>query len=429
MERYSPYRWFVLVSLVVITSVSAMLMIAPAPLVGLVAEEHGTSLGGATAETMMVFMLVTCVVAFASAHVIDRVGFSRLWAIGLAIQIAGSLMVPVLGHSMAGLVAARVIQGIGNGPINAVIASVGVQWFKPKERGYVASAQGVSMWIGISLGELWTPHWLDASGSWTTAMQMSAIPSGVGLLFAVVVVFGPRATHQIDVTTAIERAASQRDWKRALVTVTVWALFGMAFFEAWYQQAYNSMALGFYSVETPTGVGLGAVRAGQALSWAGYASILGTIAAPFVTQNLFKDKPAVPLAIACLVSGAATIGMHHVTADSGALLTVFPCVMLFFSSMVNPTIYGYIQNHFPPTMSGRLGATTTSIAGMGAFAGLAVGSWTLAATRAYTVSMNIVMAVIIISGILAAFLRDPGMRKASEPVEPCTVESSAVPMR
>jgi hypothetical protein len=40
-QSYPAYRWFVLVSLVVVTTAGAMTMIAPAPLVGEIAKDLG----------------------------------------------------------------------------------------------------------------------------------------------------------------------------------------------------------------------------------------------------------------------------------------------------------------------------------------------------------------------------------------------------
>jgi MFS family permease len=93
--------------------------------------------------------------------------------------------------------------------------------------------------------------------------------------------------------------------------------------------------------------------------------------------------------------------------DSGILLILLPCAMLLFSSIVNPTIYGYIANHFPSAVSGRLGGTATSLAGLGSLAGLAVGSTALAVTGGYTVSMNVLAVVIVIAGLASIFIRSP----------------------
>jgi MFS family permease len=410
-QTYPAYRWFVLISLVIITTAGAMTMIAPAPLIGEVSKDLGVNLGAAVAMTMMVVMLTTSIVAFLSGFLIDRLGFATVWMAGCAMQIIGAVLIGPLSYSAPGLIVGRILMGMGMGPINAVIATVCAQWFKPAERSYVASAQGVSMWLGISFGLLWTPGWFAAFGNWHNALMMSAIPPAIALVFATVIRFGPKPPVRVVALTAADKALSAVDMKRSLATAAIWVLFVMALFEAWFQQAYNDMAPGFYAVGAPAGLGLGPVGAGQALTWAGYASILGTIIAPFVVDRLFKGNPKWPLAIACIVSAAFTLGMHVITKDSGIVLVLLPCAMLLFSSIVNPTIYGYIANHFPSTVSGRLGGTATSLAGFGSFVGLAVGSTALAATGGYAVSTNILAVVILIAGGAAIFIKEPGLRK------------------
>ena len=114
-----------------------------------------------------------------------------------------------------------------------------------------------------------------------------------------------------------------------------------------------------------------------------------------------------------LIIGRVLMGMGMgpinavIAKDSGILLILLPCAMLLFSSIVNPTIYGYIANHFPSAVSGRLGGTATSLAGLGSLAGLAVGSTALAVTGGYTVSMNVLAVVIVIAGLASIFIRSP----------------------
>jgi len=358
-----------------------------------------------------VVMLTTSIVAFLSGFVIDRVGFAAVWIAGCAMQIIGALAIGPLSYSVTGLIVGRVLMGMGMGPINAVIATVCAQWFKPAERTYVASAQGVSMWLGISFGLLWTPGWFAAFGNWHSALMMSAIPPAIGAALAAVILFGPKPPARVSAVTVEDHALNAANMKRSLATVAIWVLFVMAFFEAWFQQAYNDMAPGFYAVPVPVGLGLGPVGAGQALTWAGYASIVGTIIAPLVVDKLFRGNPKWPLAIACTISAAFTLGMHVVTKDSGLLLVLLPCAMLLFSSIVNPTIYGYIANHFPSGVSGRLGGTATSLAGFGSFVGLAVGSTALAVTGGYTLSMNILAVVILVAGGASVFIKESGLKQ------------------
>jgi MFS family permease len=142
--------------------------------------------------------------------------------------------------------------------------------------------------------------------------------------------------------------------------------------------------------------------------------MLGTITAPFVFEQIFKGKPKVPLTFCCIISAVLILGLLSVTKDSGIILILLPCGMLFFSSVVNPTIYGYMSKHFPVNAVGRIGGIATFLAAGGSCIGLAVGSAALHITGYYTVSNIILAIVILIAGSSAIFLRDPGIKPAEE---------------
>jgi MFS family permease len=412
---YPKYRWFILISLVIITASGLMTMIGPSPLVPTISKSLGITLGETVAITMMVVMASTAIVAFLSGFVIDRIGFAATWIIGLSIQIIASILMYHLSETVGGLILGRALQGAGMGPINAVIAAVCAQWFKYNERTYVASVQGISVWLGVSFGLVFTPSMVKFfGGNWHAGLAMSAVPPAIGLVFALIIFFGPKPPVKtaLDSPEAIE--IHKRDFKLALGTSAIWVLFIMALFEAWYQQSFNDMAPGFYAADIPVGLGFGYMGAGMRLTWAGYASILGTLAAPVVVDKIFKGKPRVPLAVSCTIGAVLVLGMLRLTADSGIILILLPCGMLFFTSIVNPTIYGYISKHYPDSVVGRLGGTATSLAAAGSVIGLAVGSTMLHLTGFYTVSNIILAVVILIAGLAAGFLREPKIKAAEE---------------
>jgi MFS family permease len=411
---YPKFRWFILLSLIIITATGTMTMIAPSPLVGEITKELGTSLGETTAITMMVVMASTCIFAVLSGFVVDKIGFALTWIIGLSIQLIASILMYNLSTSIGGLILGRALQGMGMGPINAVIAAVCAQWFKYNERTYVAAVQGISVWLGISFGLIYTPAMYKLLGNWHAGLAMSAVPPAVSLIFAFIIFFGPKPPVRLIPESPEAKEAHKKDFNLSLGTSAIYVLFIMAFFEAWYQQAYNDMAPGFYAVAEPVGLGLGPVGAGLKLTWAGYASILGTMIAPFVVEQLFKGKPRVPLALCCIIGACLVLGMLFVTKNSGITLILLPCGMLFFTSVVNPTIYGYIAKHYPDNAVGRLGGTATGLAAGGSVIGLAAGSTALHITGYYTVSNIILAVVILIAGLAAGFLKEPNIKKAEE---------------
>ena len=409
--EYPKFRWFILISLVIISSAGMMTMIAPSPFVQQISESIGTSYGETTAMTMMVVMSSTAVFALLTGFVVNRLGFALTWIIGSAIQVIASLLLYPLSTSAEGLIFGRALQGMGMGPINAVLLPILAQWFKPGERTYVAAAAGVSAWFGASLGLVYSPAMYGLFGeSWRMALTMSAVPPAIALIFAFIIFFGPKPPVTLAPETPEAKKIQTNDFRLSLKTSAIWIVFTMAFFEAWYQWAFNNMAPGFYAVDPPVGLGLGPVVAGLKLTWAGYASMLGTVAAPFVFEQMFKGKPKAPLTICCMISAVLILGLLPVTKESGIILILLPCGMLFFSSVVNPTIYGYMSKHYPESAVGRIGGIATFLAAGGSCIGLAVGSAALHLTGSYTVPNIILAIVVLIAGSSAIFLKDPGIK-------------------
>ncbi|QIB68706.1 MFS transporter [Aminipila butyrica] len=414
---YPKYRWFVLLSMIVITASGHSANIGAAPLVGEVAATFGTSLGETTAMSMMVYMLAAATSCLLSGFIIDKIGFVRVWIISLSVLLIASLLMSVTSYTPTGYTLTRMLQGLANGPITAVIAAVCQEWFAYKERSYVAAAQGFAVWVGLSLGLVYTPAMLNITNNWHTALSWSAAPCAVSLVFAAILYFGPKPPVVTPVSVKEQRDTYKVDFKIALSTATTFILFALAILDTWYQQAFNDMAPGFYSVQPPVGLGLGPMGAGSKLMWAGYASMLGGLIAPVVVEKLFKGKPRIPLFIACTLSAVFMLCMRFMTAQSGVLLILLPALMLFFSSFVNPTIMGFIAKHYPHSVAGRIGGIASGMAIVGAVIGLLVGSAVLHVTGAYYIPMVIMAGIIFVAGIAVAFLEVPKAFQASKSSE------------
>lgn len=406
VTEYPRFRWFVMVALIIVTAAGTMQMIAAAPLVGVIAQDFHLSLGEATGMSMLTYMLAAVVSAVLGGFLIDRIGFVKIWIISLSLSIVACLLHYFFSRTPGAYVAVRFFQGFAAGPITAVISALCAQWFKFHERTYIAALQGFSIWLGLGMGVLYTPTMLQILGRWNSALAMSTLPLLVGLIFALIIHFGPKPPA-LPAREKTEGGPVKGDLKVALGTTAAWIIFALAVVDVWYQQAFNDLAPGFYAVAPPVGLGLGPLGAGRYLMWAGYASMLGGLVGPVVVEKVFKGRPRVPLFIVCTLSAILMLCMRLVTPDKKAALVLLPSAMLFFSSFVNPTLFGFISKHFPHYVAGRLGGIASGLAIVGAVVGLAAGATTLHITGAYLVPMTIMALVIFIGGVLVGFLRPP----------------------
>jgi MFS family permease len=405
---YPKFRWFVLFTMFIVTAATLTLMIAPAPLAGEISKGLGVDLGVVLAISMMCFTLAVGVSALFGGFITDKIGLVPMWIASSIVEIIATLLFPVFGHSVAGFLILRVIQGLSTGPIQGSIASCCAQRFKYSERTYVAAVQGFSISIGIAIGLVYSPAMFNATQSWLAALGWMAVLPAIGLVFAVIVLFGPKPTV---VGTCAEGVGNNSlfssDLKRALTYITIYVLAIMGFIDSWCQQAYNDMATGFYAVAPPVGLGLGPMGAGSKLMFASYAMALGTLAAPVITEKIFRGNAKPTICIGCGVAASLVLLIRFLHADNTALLIMVPCGILFFSSFVNPTIFGYIAKHYPSTIAGRLGGFVMGVTIFGATTGLAISSYLLHRTGFYWASMDVLAGVTFAGAIIVLVLRPP----------------------
>jgi MFS family permease len=406
--RYLKFRWFVLVAMFVVTAATLTLMIAPAPLAGEISKGLGVDLGVVLAISMMSFTLAVGFGALLGGFVTDKIGLAPMWVASSIAEVIVTLLFYFVGYSITGFLILRIVQGLITGPIQGSIASCCAQWFKYSERTYVAAVQGFSISIGIAVGLVFSPAVFNATHSWLAAISWTALMPGIGLIFALIVLFGPK---QIAIESCKDETGTNGllspDLKKALSYITFYILALMGFIDSWCQQAYNDMATGFYAVAPPVGLGLGPMGAGSKLMFASYAMALGTLAAPVITEKIFRGNAKPTICIGCGVAALLVMLVRFLHADNSTLLILVPCGILFFSSFVNPTVFGYIAKHYPGHIAGRLGGFVMGVTIFGATTGLAVSSFLLHRTGFYWASMDVLATVTFAGALIVLALRPP----------------------
>ena len=405
---YPKFRWFILLSYVIVTAATSLSMIAPAPMVPEMAKTMGIDLGEATAAAMMTFNLFMGVFAFVGGFFLDKVGVFRMWIICLVIIGSGSLLMPVIGNSIPGLVACRILHAAGTGPIMASIAMVSARYFKYKERTYVAAFQGVAVSFGIAIGLMFSPKMLSIVGDWKPALAWTAIFPALGIIFGLIVLMGPKPPAVQSAGPATDDTVLfSPDFKKALCYITVYLLALMGLIDSWCQQTYNAMMPGLYAAPPPVGLGFGAMGSVK-LTWASFAMMAGALAAPVVTENIFKGNPKPTVFIGLGIAGAMILTVQKLTPQTGDLILIgVPCLVLFFSSFVNPTIFGYVAKHYPSGVAGRLGGFIMFFFVFGATFGQGISSYLLSKTGFYWKPMLLLAVVTFIGAIVVLFLRPP----------------------
>lgn len=126
------------------------------------------------------FLLATAIFLLPMGRIADIYGRARIFAIGMAI-FAVSTLIAGISQSIAMLITARVIQGIGS----AFIFSTGVAMlsmaYKPEVRGKMIGYSIATVYIGLTAGPF-LGGWLTQQYSWRMIF-LAAVPFSVAAFF------------------------------------------------------------------------------------------------------------------------------------------------------------------------------------------------------------------------------------------------------
>jgi len=383
-----------------------MIMIAPAPLIGVISKTMGLSLGEVSGITMVTFNLFMALAAIAGGILIDKFGVISVWFACLILLIVGLTLVPFIGNTGWGMTIIRVLMGCGTGPIMAAIVTVSAQWFPMHERGIVTGIQGFSVSLGIALGFKIVPALYTSTGDWQAALAWLNVGSLIALVLTLIVAFGPRppVDHHA-LSNAPENGGG--DFKLALLQVATWAGIACGFLDSWEYQAFNDLIPNYLAIESPVGLGLGVTGAGNLMLICTIAYMIGSIMSGIISEKVFGGRARPVVLIGFIVSAVFAFALKFPAIYSNKT-TLLLCLILvgFWAAVVNPQVCAFIAKNYPEHISGKLAGLAMALFGFGATIGIAAGSYALHTTGFYQMSINLVV-VAAIAGVIAALALKP----------------------
>lgn len=422
---YGPFRWFVLLTLFIVTATTALALVSPAPLIGAIVDSPGQTLdaGEITWMTMGWFNLATACAALAGGYLVDRLGFVWVYAIGIALCLAGWLLVPAIGASYGGMMVIRLLQGLGTGPIMASSASVAANRFPVSERSIVTGTQGGAMAAGIGLGQIFMPKLLDATGDWESALFVLWPVPVAAMVLVAVVAFGPKpAEVRAEAVSTEETATTRHALRRALAQPTTWIIIACVALASWVYQAFNNLSPNYLTADEPVGIGM--ANGSALLGFAQVFNFIGSFAAGVATERMFRGRVRPGLVIGAAFGAVFGLAMllPAATRSTALMLVVLSCASFFFA-WVNPNAMGFIAKTYPGQITGKLGGYAMGIGIFGGTAGVAAGSAALHATGDYTMSIIIMSAACALGAVVALFVSE--RRKSGGPHPVPTLETAA----
>jgi MFS family permease len=400
---YPKFRWFVLVTLVVVMATTAMALISPAPLVGAIQKSMpNLSLGQVTYVTMFYFNFFVGFSALFGGVLLDKFGVTKVFIGCLLLISVGALLVPFIGNSYYGMLFIRLLQGCGTGPVMAAGAKIAASYFPMNERSIAAGAVGFAVAGGILLGFQVFPRIYVATGSWQTALTWLAPIGIIGIIFSVILAFGPKPPEVEQVKT---EGPGKNEYKAALLMPVTWVAIGCIVMLSWVFQAFMDLTPNYLGYAAPVGLGLGEVKAGNIMSIAEIFFMAGAMISGTITDKIFKGNGRPMLLTGFLMGGifGFLIKFHFITGNSVFLIGCL-IVASFFFSFCNPQTIGYLAKHYPKNITGKLGGLSMGIGIFGGAAGVAAGARALHITGFYQMSINIMVGVCVVGFLIGMFL-------------------------
>lgn len=384
------------------------ILVAPATLIGEIADSMALSPGKTLAVVMVSREVFVMLSAFAGGFLIDRLGPYRVWAGGTLLLILGSLLVPVCGINLYGMLGIRALHGIGAGPIFATAPLVVAQWAPPYQRGIIIGIQGAFVSVGAAVAMIFIPAVFQMTGSWQAAMSAISVFAFAALIVSLLVMRGPEPPTAGEKHTGRERSSDgEPDAKSILSMPVIWAAASCSFCFGWSIRIIYDIIPGYLTMEQPVGIGMAQMAAGKIISGIHIFSIAATLSSGFLMERFFRGRVRGLIMIGFLL-GVFSWLLPAFPLQSSNRLILPLCMWIggFAISMTNPLLLAFVAKGYPKGTMGKIGGVITGAASLGTLSGLAMGSYALDATGMYQVVIILVGGGAFMGFISGIFLKN-----------------------
>jgi MFS family permease len=406
---YPKYRWFVLVVMFFACfAMAGLILIGPSPLVGEIAATTGWQLGTVTAIAMFSFTLFVAIGCVLGAFLLDKLDVNKVFLLACALSAVGCLLMSLLATSMLGMMFCRLLEGFGAGFIMASPAKIAGEWFPINERGIVTGVQGAGIGFGTAVGLNVTPALASSTGSWVTALTLSAIFPAIVFVLSLILFFGPKAPqHQVE-KPVVKSRKGQSVFQLVLKQPVFYIAIIMTFCFSWVQQGYSDLTPGHLAVAAPTGLGLGAQAGGSIFSLYQLAFTFGALASGFIGRFLFKNNLKLAIGIGYALAAIFNTAVLLPAINSNITALMIDLILAgFFFSWCSAMTFAYLTQCYPVSVIGRVGGITQGLGVLGAPVGVAVGSIALNVTSRYTTAIVLCFVALAVSFVLNFLLNKP----------------------
>lgn len=405
---YPKYRWFILVCLCVVQATAVMVLISPNTIIEPISRTIGIDMGTTTQITMVVINIFIGVSAFLGGGIVDRLGAYRVWVGCSILFIIGSLLVPVIGNTVWGMLVIRLIQGFGAGPIMATSALVAAQWFPPEERGIVIGFQGATVSLGAITSLNLIPFIFVKTGSWQAALAWLTVFLAITLILSLIIVLGPEPPVKDAALRHVAPQACESDIKKAYKLSATWAAILCSLWFSWSVRVINDVITNYLAVEPPVGAGLGPAGAGGVMSGVNAVFTVAAIASGFILEKVFRGRLRALVLLGFILPSVLWFSIKFPAVYSNIfILSGCMWVGAFGLALTSPLILTFFAKNYPEGIMGKLGGLIIVFNITGTLVGTSAGSFALTLTGRYDIAIYLVGAGSFLGFLSAWLVKEP----------------------
>jgi cyanate permease len=392
------YRWIMLVVFMFIVAVNQLLWITFASITSDAVKFYGVS-DLSIGLLSMIFMIIYIIISIPASWVIDTYGLRVGVGIGAAFTGIFGLMRGLAGSSYTLVLVAQIGIAVGQPFILNAVTTVAARWFPVRERATASGLGSLAMYLGIFLGLALTPiltlHF-QIGGMLVIYGVASVVAALVFFVFARERPATPPCPAGMEVRSLVFDGFKQMFRQRNFVLLLVIFFIGLGAFNAVTTWIENIIApRGFSSTQAGTVGGLMIV-----------GGIVGALVVPSLSDRYRRRVPFIILALV-----GATLGLVGITyATSFWLLLTASFTLGFFLLSSGPIGFQYGAEITYPTPEGTSNGLLIL---MGQISGIvfifAMDAFKSPETGSMTTSLVVLIALLALSIILGALLREPKM--------------------
>ncbi len=389
------YRWVVLLAFMLAVAFNQLLWITFAPITVSAAAYYGVtdlSIG----LLSMSFMIAYLFVSIPASWVIDTYGFRVAVGIGAVLTGVFGLMRGLVAANYTLVLLAQIGIAIGQPFILNALTKVAARWFPLQERATASGFGSLAIYLGILVGMLVTPYLTLQAG---IASMLLVYGVGAVVAGAVFLALAREAPPSPPGPAGQDERALMFDGLRQALRNRNFLLLMLIFFIG--LGVFNSVTTWIEDIVRPRGFSITQAGLAGGLMIAG--GILGALTLPALSDRYRRRVPFILIALL-----GATLGLVGVTfAPSNTLLMISAFILGFSLLSSGPIGFQYGAEIARPTPEGTSNGLLLL---MGQISGIAfifgMDSFKVAATGSMTPSLVVLIALMVLSLVVATRLRE-----------------------